>query len=156
MKRAFTALGVIFALILVAILVGGVFLFVRGDALDRESKTYADAAIRAIVTSWDVTQLERRESPEFRKATTPEQLATLFSSFRRLGKLREYNGLIGQALMVATTQNGGSITASYITDADFENGSAKIQINLVKHGDQWQILGFRVNAGKLKPRESNI
>jgi hypothetical protein len=145
-------LGGIFAAIIVVVAIGAVFLIVKGLALDKESKEYADSSIRAVSETWDIKQFQDRESKEFRSATPEKDLEQLFTAFRKLGKLKEYKGSTGQAMMSATTQRGQMTTAKYAANADFEAGPAVIEINLIKHGERWEILGFRVNSKVFLPQ----
>jgi hypothetical protein len=106
MKKFFIVLGSIF-LVIVVLGAGGIaFVAVRGNALDKESKTYADSAIPAIVTGWNEKELLDRASPEFQKAVTQPQLDQLFRWVSTLGRLQKCDPAQGQALMSATTQNG--------------------------------------------------
>ena len=66
--------------------------------------------------------------------------------FRKLGELQTFDCAKGQAIMSATTQNGARITANYIGSAVFDAGPAQIDLGLIKHGDQWQVMRFRVNS----------
>lgn len=146
MKKLLIVLGAVFLIVLVLVGGGVAYLAVNGSALDRESKAFADAVISSIIGGWDERELESRVSPEFRAATTSSDLDKLFAMFRRLGNLKSYNGSKGDANISVTTQSGKQITATYVGSADFENGPAQIAIRLIKHGDQWQILAFRVDS----------
>lgn len=118
----------------------------KGRALDAESKQYVDAAVPAIVADWDIAQLQKRLSPEFKSVTKDGDLEKLFAIFQKLGKLKSYEGCRGQSNISVTTQRGKVISAGYVASATFENGPARIQINLIKHDNQWQVLGFRVDS----------
>lgn len=146
MKKTLVILGGMFLALIVAAAVAISILSVKGNALDRESKEYADAAILAVISGWDMTELKRRVSPEFASTTNSKDLGKLFGLFRMLGKLREYQGSKGQAIISVTPQKGKVITATYVGRAEFEKGPAEIQITLIQHEDGWQILGFRVNS----------
>jgi len=113
-------------------------------ALDKESKTYADDAIRAIVSKWDEKELSKRASPEFKQAVTAQQLDQLFNGFRGFGHLKKCEPAEGRAGMSPTTQAGEQARAEYYAKATFDKGSAVVDMALIKHGDQWQILGFFV------------
>jgi hypothetical protein len=152
MKKFLIILGSIFLAIVVLIAVGIGYVAIRGTALDKESKAYADAAIPAIITNWNEKELLNRASPEFSKAVTPPQIDQLFRWFSSLGALRKYDPPQGQALMSATTQAGKQITAEYSTKATFEKGEATVILGLIKHDDQWQILRFKVNSPQLVPK----
>ena len=123
----------------------------RGNALDKESKAYADSAIPAIVTGWSEKELLDRASPELKKAVTIDQLDRLFRWFSILGQLQKCEPAQGQSIMSATTQTGKMISGQYIAQANFQKGKATIKLGLIKHGDQWQILSFHVDSTALAP-----
>jgi hypothetical protein len=86
MKKFFIVLGSIF---LVLIVVGGIgiaYVVIRGGALDKESKAYADAAVPAIVSTWSEKELLERASPEFKKAVTIAQMDQLLRWVSSLGR----------------------------------------------------------------------
>src|SRR5216684_5113754 len=103
MKKFFIILGSIFLAIIVLGAIGIAFVAVRGNALDKESKAYADSAIPAIVTTWSEKELSDRASPEFKKAVAIDQLDRLFHAFATLGRLQKCEPAQGQSLMSATT-----------------------------------------------------
>lgn len=151
MKKFFIILGSIFLAIIVLGAVGIAFVAVRGNALDKESKAYADSAIPAIVTTWSEKELLDRASPEFKQAVTIDQLDPLFRWVSGLGQLQKCEPAQGHAVMSATTQTGKMISAQYSTKAMFQKGEAMIKLGLIKHGDQWQILNFHVDSPALIP-----
>ena len=152
MKKFFIILGSIFLAVIVLGAIGIAFVAIKGSALDKESKAYADSAIPAIVTSWSEKELLDRASPEFKKAVTIDQLDQLFRVFATLGRLQKCEPALGQSLMSATTQNGKTVSGQYTANATFEKGEATIKLGLIKHGDQWQILGFHVDSPVFVPR----
>jgi hypothetical protein len=131
--------------------IGIAFVAVRGNALDKESKAYADTAIPAIVTGWSKKELIDRASPELNKAVTEQQLDQMFHWFTSLGRLQKCEPAQGQAIMSATSQTGKMISGQYAAKARFERGDATIKLDLIKHGDQWQILSFYVDSPALMP-----
>jgi len=151
MKKFFIILGSIFLAIIVLGAIGIAFVAVRGNALDKESKAYADSAIPAIVTTWSEKELLNRASPELKQAATADQLDRLFRWISGLGQLQKCEAAQGQALMSATTQSGKMISAQYTAKATFQKGEATIKLGLIKHGDQWQILNFHVDSPALVP-----
>ncbi|MBV9825771.1 MAG: hypothetical protein JO001_08860 [Alphaproteobacteria bacterium] len=153
MKRLLTILGGIFVALILIVGALVAFLAFRGSALDEESHAFADASIQGIAKDWDVGQLEARASPEFRSAANDADLQKLFGMFRKLGSLKQYKGSKGEATMSATTQQGASITAHYVANAEFEAGPASIELNLIKHQEAWEILGIRVNSKALLPAD---
>ena len=143
----------IVVLIIILLIGAGIaYIAVRGSALDKESRAYAEAAIPAIITNWNEKELLDRASPELKQAATQEQLDQLFRWVSSLGRLQKYDPPQGQALMSATTQAGKQITARSSTKSTFEKGEATVTLGLIKHGDQWQILRFNVNSPQLVPK----
>lgn len=151
MKKFFVVLGSIFLFLIILAGVGIGFVVMRGTALDKESKSYADAAVPAIVTTWSEKELIDRASPELKKAVTDERLQRMFRWFASLGPLQKCEPAQGQALMSATSQEGKRISAQYSSKATFQKGEATIKLGLIKHGDQWQILNFYVDSPALVP-----
>ena len=149
MKKFFLTLGVIFLVLLVLGAIGFGYFAFRGNTLDKESKAYVDAAIPAIVTNWNKKELLERASPEFKKEVSDTQIDQLLHQFTTLGRFITFDSAKGQSATSVTTQIGKVITAQYDAKGYFEKGAAIIRISLIKHGDQWQILGFFVNSPKL-------
>jgi len=154
MKKFFIGLGAIFLALIVLGGIGIAFVAIRGTALDKESKAYVDAAVPVIVSSWSVQALLDRASPEFTQATQPGDVERLFGEMHSLGKLRNYEGSQGQSLIYHDLTKGTTISASYSAKAQFEAGSVQVDIRLIKHGNQWQILGFHVQP-TYHPQKSN-
>jgi hypothetical protein len=148
LKKGLMIAGALFlSLVVVGGAVFGWTLF-QGRSLDKESKAYVDAAIPAIVSTWDVAEIQKRSSPELRAAVNDERLAQLVQVFQKVGRFKSYGGSKGEAT-ISVTQNGKAISAAYVGDADFDTGPAHITMTLVKHSDQWQILGLQVNSDAL-------
>jgi hypothetical protein len=151
MKRILIALGVAFlALVVVVVAFIGHNAF-TGSALDKESKAYVDAAVPAIISSWNEQELLKRASPEFQHATGPGDVDRLFGWFRTLGQFQKYEGANGEATISVTPQTGRVISARYVAKAVFDKGEANIEVVLMKHGNLWQIAGFKVYSPALMP-----
>jgi len=119
------------------------------NTLDKESKAYVDAAIPAVFKSWNEKELLNRASPEFKQAVPQQKLDELFHKLSNLGPLRKCEPAQGRAGM--SNQADKQVKAEYIANATFDKGKALIDLALIKHGDQWQILGFVVKP----PERSN-
>ena len=128
----------------VAIIIG-IFAYF-GTKYDASSKSYVDANVPAIIGNWSAGELEKRESDQFRNATSDDKLNELFGVFNRLGPMKSYGGAKGDANMNVTPGTGFQVTARYIVSATFQNGQAEVLVTLILVDDQWQILGFRVNS----------
>jgi len=144
MKKFFIALGVIFLVLILLAAIGiGITAF-KGAALDKESKAYVDAAVPAIISSWNTQELLSRASSELNQMTTANDVERLFQSLRLLGKMQKYQGSQGESVTSKILGKGTTISGRYLVSADFEGGTAKIYVTLIKHGNLWQIAGFRV------------
>lgn len=115
---------------------------------NKGSKAYADAAITAIITNWNEKELLDRASPEFKQAVTQQQLDTLFRGFRGLGHLKKREPAEGHATMSVPTLPGNQIGAEYTSKAAFDKATVIIDMALIKHGAQWQIIGFFVRRAE--------
>jgi hypothetical protein len=145
-KKILIVLGAIFlALIILAVIGIGIAAF-KGSALDKQTRAYVDSTVPLIVSNWDEQALLSRASPEFTQAVDKENLDKLYFMFWKLGKFRNYEGSKGQSYMSMTTENGKSVTAVYVCKATFDAGPADIKVTLVKHGEKWEIAGFRVDS----------
>lgn len=156
MKKAIMILGYIFLVLIVVLIVGYGTLTIIGHRLDRESKAFVDAAVPAIVSTWDVDEIEKRASPEFNDEVDYDGLEQDFDVLRQLGKLVEYKGSTGDSNITLSLQYGYEITADYTANADFEAGSANMQMSLIKHGGQWQILDLKINPEEFNERSDII
>lgn len=147
MKKFLIVLGSIFLALIVLGGIGIAFTAIRGTALDKESKAYADSAIRSIVTNWSEEELLDRASPEFKTAVTTDQLDRFFLAYyNTLGGLQKCEPAQGQATMSLTSQTGRMTTGQYTAKATFEKGAATIKLTLIKHGGEWQVQGFYVDS----------
>jgi hypothetical protein len=145
MKKVIMAFGYLFLALIAILIAGMISLAIQGNRLDKESNAFADAAIQAIVSEWDVGELQKRASPEFNEEADYDEWGRYFTGMRRqLGTLQEYGGAIGEANIAVSLRYGIEITADYAASADFENRAADIQVSLIKHGGRWQILDFVV------------
>jgi hypothetical protein len=155
-KKTIMVLGYIFVVLIVVLIAGFVSLTVMGSRWDKESKAFVDAAIPAIVSTWDVDEIEKRASPEFDDEVDYDGLEQDFGVLRQLGKLVEYKGSDGDSNITLSLQHGYEITADYTANADFETGSANMHMSLIKHGGQWQILDLKINPEEFNERSDII
>jgi hypothetical protein len=144
MGRFLKIFGAICAFIVVAIVLIVVVMIVKGSALDKESKAYATAVISAVASNWDEQALTSRASTEFMAVTSRTQLDQFFERVRELGRMNGCKDLQGQASFSLTTWSGERVTAAYAGDCNFQEGAARVSVNLVKHGSNWQVAGFNV------------
>jgi hypothetical protein len=152
MKQIFRRVVIFFAALVVSGIVALIFLVITWNArlshkdpgLDRESQLYADAAILAVVKTWDKDALMKRGSIELSAAARSQvDLDEVFERWRALGPMVKYNGSTGQANVIFNFETGKIVTALYAATAVFLHGSAQIKIGLVKRNG-WQVASFEV------------
>jgi hypothetical protein len=83
---------------------------------------------------------------------TIDDLDSHFRYFAKLGHLQDAEPMKGQAGVSYFPGTGKRIQGQYSAKAHFENAEATITLGLIKHGDQWQILKFDVQAPGYHPR----
>ena len=141
MKKTIMALGYLFAVLLLGVILGALLLAYAGKRLDRSSRAYADAAILAVVTDWDVDELRKRASPEYDEAVDYGEVEDDFDALREeMGGLVAYRGSTGDSLITLSFKYGIEITADYRATVEFEAGMAEVQVVLIRHAGQWRVL----------------
>lgn len=158
MKTFFAVLGIIF-LVLILVALGGVAVgsfAMRGNSvetvaiglltsrittLNNEGKAYADTVIPAIAANWNVKEVLDRESPELKQNATQQQLEQMLQRSAAMGHLQKCEPSQGQSV-IAITARGTEIKGDYSAKATFDKGEAVVQVSIIKHDDQWQILGL--------------
>lgn len=147
MRRFLYGLGIFFAVVLVAAVVGFFFLVRNGSALDAESKAYVDDAVIAISSHWSKDELLKRGSPQLLARATPKDLDTLFEATTvGLGPLVEYQGATRQSWTSMAATSGTTVVAIYVAQARYQKGDATIRLNLIKTEGKWSIQGFYVDS----------
>lgn len=150
MKKVLTILGVIFICLIVvgAIVFSGFYYYTSG--LDKEAQAYIDEVVPRIVTYWNSRELIDHASPEFLQVFPAKKVELLFDAFsEQMGPLKEYKGVTGKIKIDISPRGKPIIIADYLVEAVFEKTPAKIQIQMIRHNDKWEIVGFLVKL-KLK------
>ncbi len=145
MKKALIFLGYTFLALIATLAVTFGLLLLQGKKLDRESKAFADTAIKAIASDWDVEELKKRASPEFESEVDFDEIQEYMESLQTLGKFESFEGAIGESTITLSPRFAYEITADYTGTVTFESGFAEIQILVIKQEGHWQILDFRVS-----------
>jgi hypothetical protein len=119
-----------------------------GYSLDKESKVFVDTAVPAIISGWDVAELQKRASEEFNSSVDYDDLMRYFAILRKMGSLREYQGSIGES-QITFSLSGVSITALYTASADCDEGTVNFELSLIKQKGMWRILGIKITPREL-------
>ena len=143
MKKLFTILGVIFAVVIGIIVIAAAIFIPRTLKLDREATAYIQDAVPKIVTNWSSQELVDRATPELMDAVkSRDELDRLFVMFRQLGSFKHLDKPEGTVVSSAFTGTGTTTVVNYSAHAVFEKGPATIKFELRRVNDTWQINGF--------------
>ena len=148
MKKFLSIVGGLF-LVLVLVVAGFIGdAAYQGQGLDASSKTYVEANVPAIISTWSKDELLKRSSPQLLKVVNekPEQIDQLFQKLSKLGAMRSFGDVKGDSNVSYTTQDGKVTTASYVATAKFENGEGRITVRLIQSSGQWQFLRFHIDS----------
>jgi hypothetical protein len=152
MKKFLMISGIIFW-VLVVTFVG---LLICGTHFDTTSKAFVDQNVPVIISTWSEQELLKKASPELKAVVSNQQADKTWTEFTKLGVLKRYNGSEGQASANGSFWDGKNgkkgfkITAKYVAQADFQNGSPKITIDLIRQGGEWKFYSFYVDSPSTK------
>ena len=145
LKKTLRRAGLVFAIALLSIVIFVSIIEYNGRRLDKESKSYADAAIVAITSHWNEKDLIARASPQLLATMKdPAAVQSTMGMLGSLGALKKYKGSRGEARIDFGGPHGYTLTALYVARADFSAGPAQITIALIKVDGAWKILSFFV------------
>jgi hypothetical protein len=148
MKKILIVSGIVFW---VLIFIVAAF-FIWGMYLDTTSKAFVDQNVPVIISTWSEQELLKKASPELKAVVSNEQSDKTWTGFTKLGALKKYKGSKGSSYQNAaflTGKNGKrgyEITAKYVAEADFQNGRAKISIDLIRQSGEWKFYSFYVDS----------
>lgn len=152
MKKVFMILGVIFAVILVVIAIAAAIFIPRALKLDREAVAYIKDAVPKIVTNWKSQELVDRATPELMSAAgSRDKVDRMFVWFQELGSFKHLDEPEGMVTTSSYTGTGTVTLGNYKAQAEFEKGAARIEIQLLRVGDTWEINGFKIFSDALLP-----
>jgi hypothetical protein len=156
MKKLFTILGVVFAVIIAIIIIAAAIFIPRTLKLDHEATAYIQDAVPKIVTNWNSQELIDRATPELMAAAkSRDEIDRLFAMFRRLGSFKHIDKPEGKVVSSAFVGRGTATVGSYSVRAKFEKGPATIQIQLQRANGTWKINGFRINSDVFLPAKAS-
>jgi hypothetical protein len=146
MKKFLMILGCITLILIVFVVCFVGYSAIKGRQLDVSSKAYVDENIPTIISSWSEDEVLKRASTELQEDLNGQQWNPFYSKVKKLGNFLNYEGCEGQSYVSISPQNGKVTTAIYTAHANFQNGQAKIKLELVWRNNQWQIANFTVDS----------
>ena len=149
MKKALWIAGGLSAIVIVFLVRFMAINLIKGNSLDKESKSYLDNVIPNICKSWSMDSLLKYSVPETKQVSVKKEFNELFETFKiQLGPMVEYRGSKGDATIDYT--NGKiTITAKYTSRIIFEKDSAKVKSILANRDNQWFIYNINVYSPAL-------
>ena len=145
--------------LVVGVAIGALFIIgTKGGAssyaLAEEGQKFADKTIQHIITDWnDESRLLNSFPKDKQENIEPGTISALYENTRNLGKLKQYNGSVGQVIVELGQDNQRLIRAAYIAQAEFEEGQGRMRVNLVREGKQWQMLDFFIDSSLFDAEE---
>jgi len=135
---------------------GGVFFMGRGlfNAV-AENNNAADAfslkVFKEVSAEWDPSVLTSYASPEFKRDVSESQLKNLMKTLsQKLGKGKKA-AEFSATNTSSRIENGDSyILISTESTAEFEKGTGKVRMQVIKRDDKWSVLSFYVDSEALK------
>jgi len=157
MKKALVVLGGVFLTLLILGGVGFGLMAYEGTKFDTSSKAYAEEANARITESWSADELKSRASSALKQAATDAQIDQLFQQLAPLGGLQSPGDFKGESNISYIYPQGARITALYSANETFQNGTAQIDVGLIREQGQWLILSFHAeNAHLNTPAAPNL
>jgi hypothetical protein len=152
MKKVFTILGAIFAVILVIIVIAAAIFIPRALKLDRDATAYIQSEVPKIVEHWNPQALSDRASPELLKVPKyKDEIDRYFEMFSKLGALKHLDAPKGAVYSGTYTGTGSYTVGNYTAGADFEKGKATIKMQLMRVGETWKINSFYIYSDVFLP-----
>ena len=126
----------------------GTFLVQHGEELDASSKAYIEENIPPIISTWSRSELLNRSSPQLQQLINEktDKIDELFNFYSKLGSLKSFEDIEGEAQFTFSTSGNNTTTAYYTATGIFENSDARITIRLTQPSDEWKITHFNVES----------
>lgn len=156
MSKVLVVLGGIFLALVVV--VGGMlgFAFVKGRALDAESKAYVEETFPKILPKPNAEHFQALMAAEDRgkiNVVAADQFALKVQDW--LGHFHYCNDIKGDSFQNYTTA-GVSITAKYSARCRFEKGSITAVITARKIGDAWSLMAVKLDDTSFSPNHNSV
>lgn len=151
-------LGALLLISIIAAAAGGAIGWHKTRALQRDGAQYVEINVPLIVANWNADEVIKRSAPEFLVPAVREGFPQVFHVLSQLGKLKslgkpagvvtvaDFQVSIGDKAVAMPPQIRKPVWARYVVDAEFDAGPATLTMDLVRHDEGWQIIGFLINT----------
>jgi|GEM_PF-6459862 len=134
---------------------GGMFLFGKGvynavvETNDQADK-FASKAMTEIGKDWSLATLKKYAAPEFKQIMNDDEITARLKGYaEKLGALKSCKEFTATTTS-SNYDNGESVvTVHNNAQAIFEKGTGTLDVSVVKHGDQWGLIGFEIRSDAL-------
>ena len=136
------SLKVALAILLTVVTVWSIFVYwliFYGWPLDKSSLEYVEENVVPIINSRSKEEFAKRASPELVASLSDYKLREKLYNLSLLGRITCRTGFREHA----TLQIGRSITATYKTNATFENIEAHIEVDITRDNGVWSFSDLR-------------
>lgn len=154
MKTVWIVLGVLAALGLTCC--GGMFFLGKGlfDSVAKtndEADQYSAQFLAELGKDWNISVLEKHASREFQEQVPKDDLQTLLLLYKaKLGSLKSAGEFTASNIQAKSTTTDKFVLVTTRADAEFEKGPGKVQFEVIKREDRWQVLSLEVQSDALK------
>lgn len=141
-KHLYWVSTISFALIILVVLLAyGIY---QKLSYDKSSQDITLAVTQSVLADWNPASLIENIHSSLIESQSEERLSVYFNLLRRLGAVRLLESIEGEANVPTLFSRDGPITASYVIQAQFENGPATIEAELVLENKRWLFTRYRV------------
>lgn len=154
MKAVWIILGVLAALGLACC--GGMFFLGKGvfDSVAKandEADRYSAQLLTEVGKDWNISLLEKHASKEFREQVKKEDLQALLNLYKtKLGSVKSAGEFTASNIQAKSIDGDNFVLVTTKSTAEFEKGPGKVQLEVIKRGEQWQLLSIEVESDALK------
>ena len=154
MKPVWIVLGVLAALGLACcggLLFVGKGLFNSVAKTNDEADRYSAQFLSELGKNWEASVVEKHASKEFREQVSKKDLQTVLLLYKtKLGPLKTSGEFSASNIRAESTTNDKYVLVTTRADADFEKGPGKVQFEVIRRGEKWQVLSFEIVSNALK------
>jgi hypothetical protein len=126
-----------------------------GYRASTQGAEFAATTIKSVAAPWSADALIDKAAPEFLQST-PRGKVPAFVSFvaARLGSLKTLGTVETYQWETYIGPGGPAVFTWHYSDCEFENGNARITVQLIRRGQTWKIVAFNVDSDILAQEPS--
>lgn len=122
--------------------------YIQGEESDQEIRDFLDYAVPRIFSPYDPDELFNFSVPEVAQLSGIME-GTFAAAGFLTGDLKSFEVESGEIGLGPGNASGDerALTASYVLDAEFENGPGHIELDLIRRDGVWEIVSWNVKLG---------